>query len=329
MAESLFRFTKKRREEGVEMVEQLQALTDQMVIFATLIFIGIFTVKTKLLSSENIDHVSAILLRLILPLMLLTVIGSGSSRAQFFSMGPFFLCAMAQYLICLFLGWASAVVFRIKEPTKGIHTAVAGIGNSGFIGFPLLIAMFPKQAPVAIAVYVVVDSGVIWTLCPILANPAPVKQINFRRFVTPATIAVVLGILIVILDWKPSGLAWKTMTDIGATSKYFALLYIGGDIGRKGLKKLFARPIIFSVLPVRLILCPLVVFLFFRITGFLSMEYAVMLSVLSMTPSMIVISMLARTYGSDEEYASGAIMLTSLAGILTMPCMMWLFTKLS
>lgn len=311
------------------MAAQLQALTNQMVVFATLIFIGIFAVKTKLLSSENVDHISAILLRLILPLMLLTVIGSGSTRQEFLSMTPFFFCAVVQYMLCLFFGRASAVVFGIKEPTKGIHTAVAGIGNSGFIGFPLLISMFPKQAPVAIALYVVVDSGVIWTLCPILANPSPVKKINFRRFVTPTTIAVVLGIFLVFLDWKPRGLAWETMTNIGATSKYFALLYIGGDIGRKGLKKLFTRPIIFSVLPVRLILCPLAVFLLFRFTGFLPMEYVVMLSVLSMTPSMIVISMLARTYGSDEEYASGAIMLTSLCSIVTMPCMMWLFTKLS
>ena len=59
-------------------------LIGQMEIIAALMVIGFFEQKVKLFSNELIDSFSTIISKLILPLMLLTVIGS-ISRQQLFS----------------------------------------------------------------------------------------------------------------------------------------------------------------------------------------------------------------------------------------------------
>lgn len=311
------------------MMEKWIALTEQVNVFTILIVFGIFAQKIKLLSDENIDNLAAVVIKVVIPLRLITIIGSGN-RGDVLQMGRFFWCAFLQYFICLGIAWASGRLFRIKEPTRSIHTAVAGIGNGSYIGYPLIFALFPEKASALITVYVVVDALVVWTLCPILANPlASHRHINFRRFVCHNVIAIVVGLTILLCNLQPQNKPWEIMQEIGATSRYFALFYVGADFSRKGMKILWKNPKVFSVVPVKLILCPLGVFLFFRFTGLLPEEYAMVLSVLSMVPSMTIMAILARNYSSDDEYASAAIMATTLIGILTMPCMTWLFTQLS
>ena len=89
-------------------------LIGQMEIIAALIVIGFFEQKIKLFSNELIDSFSAIISKLILPLMLLTVIGS-ISREQLFSSWIFFVSSIVCYLIVIVISKFFGDIFRPKR----------------------------------------------------------------------------------------------------------------------------------------------------------------------------------------------------------------------
>ena len=101
------------------------------------------------------------------------------------------------------------------------------------------------------------------------------------------------------------------MTAVGGTCKYFALIYIGADIGRRGFKTLVEKPKVFLTIPIKLIIAPVVVFFLFKFIGVLSSEDLMMITILAMLPSMVVLCMLAADNGSDADYATAGLIAVS------------------
>lgn len=309
------------------MAERMDILITQMMIFSTLLLIGYFGQKLRLISRQMTDDLSKLLVNIVLPAMVMTVTVSGGSRENLFDMAPFLFCAFLSVGTMIFIGWLSGTLLRMKSPTKGVHMAVVGFTNNGFIGFPLLLAIYPQTAPLAIATFAIADTSTLWTIGQKLTDPSKGKT-DLKKMINPVNIAFLIGMSMLLLEIRPQNVVWDTFTNVGGMSKYLALIYIGAEIGSKGLKKLFQRPSIFLLIPIKLILGPLCVFLLLKTIGIISMEYIIMLTTFAMLPSMVVICILAKNNGSDEDYASGGLLVTTIASLVTMPFMMWVISYL-
>lgn len=308
---------------GKEMSQQLVILINQVILFGTLIIIGYGAQKKGFLKDSDIDGMSSLCVSVMIPAMIISVIVNGGSREALFGSFPLLIAAALLILMLICLGMISGKILKLSQPTKNIHTCVIGFGNSGFMGFPILLAMYPDNAAMFVAMYIIADASLLWTIAPALADPNFNGKINFKKMISPSTICALTGVLMVFFNIKPDIVPWQAVTAIGDSSKYVAMLYIGADLGRKGIKKIFERPIVLSVIPIKLIIAPLLAFIIFYTTGFYQLDYVMMLTVIAMMPSMVAIVMIARNSGSDDEYASAAVLSSTIASIFIMPCVMW------
>lgn len=310
------------------MAEEMAVLTRQMEILASLIFLGIFGQKAKLLTDENIENFPSIVTRFILPFMLLTSVGGGGSREQLFGMWKFFLCTVFMLSLALLIGFCVSRVIGLKQPTKNMHILVTALGNGGFIGIPLVAVIFPKTSGLAIAIFALVEATIYWVIGPAVADTSS-KGINLKNLATPMTISIGIGLLLVILNINLEGnVLWDTMVNVGATTKYFAAIYIGLDFGRKGFKVLFAKPKVFIAMPFKLLVFPIISYLLFGKTGILYGDQLTMLVILTATPTGMAVPLLAKQANSDEAYATAGTMVCTLFCIVTIPFVMWLTTHL-
>lgn len=311
------------------MGEQFNILLNQMFVFFTLIAIGFAAQKIKLINDNTIDSLSALVVMLILPCMVCTTVVNGATMRGVFQKIPFFLCSFLMIGILIFIGYISSKVMRLKAPTSYINTTVIGFPNTGFIGYPLILAMFPETGPLAVAVYVIVDEVTFWTIIPVLTKKeVSLKSISIRGMINPPFISLVIGLILISFNIHPSNIAWNTVTDVGSTCKYFALIYIGADIGRRGFKTIIEKPKVFLTAPIKLIIGPLVVFFVLRTLGVLTNEELVMITTFSMLPSMVVVCMLAAQNGSDADYATAGLIVTTLCSMVTMPLVMRIIMKI-
>ena len=60
-------------------------------------------------------------------------------------------------------------------------------------------------------------------------------------------------------------------------------------------------------------------FFILRAIGVLTAEELIMITTLSMLPSMVVVCMLAAQNKSDDEYATAGLIVTTLCSMVTMP----------
>lgn len=296
-------------------------LVQQMKIIATLMAIGFIEKKLKLINDTLIDSLSAIIAKLILPLMLLTIIGS-LSLSQLAASGRIFIATAIVYSASVFFINFLSRFSKLEEPNKSMHVLLQCYGNSGYIGIPLIVSIFPEKAGIVAAAFTIVDSFFYWVIAPSIAGK---EKINFRRFISPITISVLAGIIILLMGLDlNNNIVWDTMKNVGGTCKYFASIYIGMCIGRMGLKSIKANLHSITAAPIRLLVIPVIAYFIVSKTNLLSGDSLTMFIILCATPSGMSLPIVANIAGADStEYASVGIVFSTILCLFSIPILIW------
>jgi len=301
-------------------MELFNILIGQVEFFAVSLAVGFIAQRAGFLKNDTIDSLSRIMMKVIIPFLILTVVASSGSRSEIISSWPFIVCCFIMYGINALVGTLSGKIIRLKRPELNAHIGSVTFQNSAIFGFPIIMAMFPQKAGIYIADFAIVETILCWTGgVLVLSSGTGNGKIELKKMATPVTAALVVGVLMVFAGIRPENVVWNALTGIGATQKYLGLIYIGSDIGRKGFKRLFAKPKVFSTIPVKLIISPLILFFVLTFLGFADKESIMAITVFAMLPSMLVMTILAEEYKCAPDYAAGAILATTTACLFTMP----------
>ena len=310
------------------MTPEMAALLTQIKMLASLLVIGFASQRLRLMKDGAINELSTLLTHLILPCMLLTLIGGSGDRSDLITILPYVLCCIVLCIINVTLGYGSAKLTGLTSPTKNAHVMVAAFGNGGFIGVPMITAMFGSEAGLWAAAYLIVESSMYWIFGPLIADCSDgPKKISFRRLVTPLTIAIFLGLCSLVLSLPVKDFVfWTTLESVGGCAKYLAALYIGMDLGRKGLKKMFSRWQLLVGCALKLIAFPILGYLIFGKTGLITGQALTIFVLLYATPTGMAVPILAKEGKADDDYATAGTMLATILCLGTMPLVLWLIS---
>lgn len=292
----------------------------QILFFATVLMIGFISSKTKYISNECVDQLQKFMMKVTLPFLILTGVANGGSRSELIQMWPFVLEMFFMFILSILIGFATGKILRFKQPELSSHACSTSFVNSALVGFPILTAVFPERAGLYIAAYMVVETVMTWTAgVGILSSSQGKAQINLKKMITQSTIALIIGLIMIFAGIHPQNVVWDAMTGVGNLQKYIGLLYIGADIGRRGFKKLFEKPVVFVTIPIKLIIVPVVFFFILKATGFVNDEMLLAGLIFAMLPSMLIITVLAQEYNAAPDYAVASLIATTVGCLFTMP----------
>lgn len=301
-------------------------LIEQMKIIATLIAIGLVGQKIKLFDNKLVDGLPSLIAKLILPLMLCTIIGS-VPRSQIFQGFKIFITTALIYTITIIVAQLLSRHNKLEEPNRGMHTLLKCYGNSGYVGIPLITSIFPSEAGIVAATYILAESFFYWVVGPAIAGGG---KANFKKFVSPITLSILVGFVIMMLNLDLSqNIVWDTMKNVGGTCKYFASIYIGISIGKIGLDKIKNNLYSATAAPAKLLVMPILAYFLFGKTGFLEGNALMMFVLLCTSPSGMSLPIVAEIAGADSsEYASAGITISTILCLFTIPFVMWFVTFL-
>ncbi len=311
------------------MLEHMSVLIGQMEVFASLILIGFVVQRIRLLSDENISNLSTILSRFIIPSMLVTLIPNGGTRSELLAGWKYLLCASLAATFMVLVGIFTSKHIGFKDVARRkMHVLTVSYGNAGFIGIPLVTAVFPETGAIPCALYLFVEAVVCWVFGPMLADPSDEKKsIDLKKLVSPLTISIAVGIVLILLNVNLKGFApWDTLTAIGGTTKYFASLYVGMNLGRQGLKSIFIDKRIFLSTPFKLFVFPILAYLVFGKTGILSGDTLIILILFLSTPTGMAVPIIADMVKGDKAYATAGTLLNTLLCLVSIPLVMKIIT---
>lgn len=296
-------------------------LIEQMIQFASIVALGFIIYKIKLVDDEMIDSLSAASVKYFFPLLLFTTVVGGATRKELFSSGKFALAVILCELIMVLGSALGGKLFRFKQPTKNIHTVCAAYGNTGFVGLPVALALFPETGALPVAVYMVIDFMFMYSIVPVLSQNRKAEfKVLIKKAVNPVTIMAVVGFIFVIVGINPTNTpVWPALEGLGSASKYVMLTYLGADIARKGILRIFDNKKVFITVAMKLLVLPLLAFFIVRSLGLFTYEQSMITLVMMLSPTMVAIAFYSRDGGSDENYAVSTIVAGHIACLLTVP----------
>ena len=325
----------------------MQAILAVTIPFFALMLLGWLAARAGPLPESAIPGLNAYVLFFALPCMLFRF---GASLPLARLADP---ALLAIYLVSAMLVIGLTVALTVRRGDRagvGLRDAafgalVAAFPNAGFMGVPLLVALFGDAAAGPVIGAIVIDLVVTSTLCLALAQAESARSAGDaeRRALHAAWIAlrgalgnplpwaIVLGAVSAALRLEPIAPVAQIMRMLGDSATPVALFTIGAVLFRAG-RHAHARTPAGRYVPVallKLLLHPALIFgagLAARALGAPVPGFGLMILTLTAAlPSASNVSILAERYGADNGRVTRIILVSTALAFLSFSAIAWLF----
>ncbi len=304
-------------------MEQFFIVLNQIGIFLILIIFGILAVKFGILDEHSLGSVSKLVMRMALPAYIFINTAEGATRQGLAESLLVIPLAIALYLMLFLLSLLLEKVFHLKGNRSHVFRAIVMFGNVGFMGIPLVVELYPDTALLYISLFTILDQGLFWTYGVSLTKPQSdqkekVSLKNLKNLLSPALVAIVGATILVLLNVHLPKLLITTLSKLGASSMPLSLLYIGGMLSMTDVRKVLRCGELYAEIGLKMLVLPLVFFMVMKLLN-VPADMAGTMTFLTGLPAINMVAMLSKNNGSDGDYAVCAVMMTTIACLITLP----------
>lgn len=247
----------------------------------------------------------------------------GVNKEILFGSCPILLIAAGFYVVMFLVSLWMTKFFHLTENRAGIYQAMMLFGNIGFMAVPVISNVFPGNGILYVSVFMIFDQFMLWTLGVKLTTPRGSGRFDPKKLINPATVAILIGMILMLTEVRIPSLLDTGLRKIGATASPLAMIYIGGIFAELPLKKYLKEISLYGIVIVRMLFAAILMFL---VLGFFPVNAEIRLAMALITgmPTMTAVVMMANASGLDGDYALGGVFITTVCGIVTLPFVCWL-----
>lgn len=320
-----------KAEEGDFAVEVFEHTLTQMLMLFFIVLCGFAARKKKLMNDKFDAYLSQLVMTITLPAMILNSVLSSTdlpSDEDILMMLGYAALYFTIFCIAAFL--IARVVFRkLNRSTRGAHAFMMVFGNTGFLGFAVLAAVYSPDAVLYGAVFNIVFNLVLFSLGVFFIAPADgaakekrdvrkqLKAIG-HTLAKPAMLASYLAMILALLHITDTGPIGQTCDILGGMTVPAAMLIIGSSLAKMPLREMLFDGWSYATAAIRLVAVPLAVYALFG----LFVHDAYILGILVILSGMPVASngtMLCLAYSGDTRTMARGTFLTTVFSLVTLP----------
>ena len=312
---------------GDTVTGQFYIVLNQVLVFGILMLIGFVMAKVKVLTQDVLNGLSKLIVQLLLTCMVFhLIIGNGITIDHLIANRTYALGALLFFAVLCILGYAMAGACHMHAMGRDMFAVCTMFCNSGFMGIPLVTAMFGgnSQVMACFTLYIAMDQILLWTVGLLLCT-WHVKRRNkasFGNLINPMLIAIIIAMALLYFGISLPRPVLNTIQGLGDSSRYLALLYLGALLAYKPVLSMLLKPHVYLLIVFKMTILPLGVYFFADL--FFSSGVALLMATITSLPPMVATTMMARTYGGDETVAAESVFLATIACLVTIPIVQWL-----
>jgi malate permease and related proteins len=199
-------------------------------------------------------------------------------------------------------------IFKLGQNTVGALILTAGLCNTSFVGFPVLITLFGEEG---LIVGVLIDQAgsfvLLATAGTIVASVYSHGKVDYKNIVKkillyPSFIAFIFGIVMNIFDLHIEGVLKDLLEKAGSPMAFLALISVGLQL-KISIKDLPVKELI-TGLSFKLIIAPLVIYILF-IVLFKAGGLDVQVSLIEIAmPPMVMGAVLASSFNLNPKLSN-------------------------
>lgn len=309
-------------------MDALPHLFKAILVIVLLYILAIIMRQRKILNESHSLILARIVTDLLLPAMIFVSLASHSIQLE--QLGPAFEMLFLE-ISCILLAWLISYKLKFSKAQQGAVVFCSAFGSSTFLGYPLIIQMFPDKPEALTEAVLISEIGVgypIFILGPILASyfgsgkqdKKAMLSASFKFFKSPVFIALIAGIL------------WGYFQLPGEDNEFMAPLFQVGHVLASALTPIaiLSVGLMFKLPSLRKILLALTIVILLKllIKPFMAGYFASLLGfpdlwrdvviILAAMPPAILGAVFLRRYGGDASLASALLLVASIISIVTL-----------
>lgn len=288
----------------------------QMLVILFAIAMGILAHRLGYFNAETDQRLSKLILNITMPAMIVSSVITGDTLP-----GPSEVLAVLKVAAVFYL---LEFAFALTAPRllggtpgqTGVWRFALVFGNTAFIGYPVVTALFGPGALFYAVILVIPFNLLSYTLGPLMLVGA--KRFQWRQLLTPCTVSAVLGLFFALTRLRPPAIVGECLSFVGDVTVPLSLLVVGSLLAGLPMGQVFKSPRLWCFSVLRLLVLPAALYFLLRplnldptLLGIVVIEMAM--------PAAINGSMLCLEYGGDKETMAQATFLTTAASIITIP----------
>jgi malonate transporter len=240
---------------------------------------------------------------------------------------------------CTFLAFVVALLFGLwmrrgnwREAT--IAGVVGGYSNVGYMGPGLTLAALGPQATVPTALIFVFDSTLFFALVPILMavtgsdKKGALHTVWFilqRVFTHPFIVATLLGVFAAWMQWTPPAAIDRTLEFLKNAAAPCALFALGVTVALRPFTETPRE--VPALIAIKLLLHPLLIWALLVALGGFSPVWVYTAVLMASLPPALNAFVMARQYGVYVQPASNAVLIGTIASVLTVTALLYLIER--
>lgn len=294
-------------------------IMQQMLMLLLMMIIGYVMEKKRLLGDNSMAVMSKIVLNVTLPAQIITSFALEGAAPTAAAVGKTLGFSCVVYAFYFLLAFLFVRLLKIPAAQRGTYQYMIIFANVGFMGFPLITAVFGAEMLVYAVLFNIVFNLLVFSVGIQMIAGGEGGAFDWRRLINLPLASSVLALLLFFAHIKLPGVVNTALFTLGDATTPLAMLILGAAIAGMPLKELFDEKKVYIFVAIKLLVLPVLVWLLFK--PFLPQGDIIgqILVVLSGMPVATNATMLSVEYGGDSKLVSQGIFFTTVLSVITIP----------
>ena len=296
----------------------VSVLIPKMIVFVVLMVIGYLCAKTNFAGREFTKDASKMVINVFMSATIINSVLVSDARLT----GGELLQVMLVLCMCVGVCWVlAAISCRLvglgdKAPLFELLIAVM---NNMFIALPVVETLFGSQAVFYCSLSCIPFNILLYTFGIYRLQGGEGKgSVRLRDIFSVPLLATLAALVIFLLQPPVPPVVKELASTMSAATMPLSMIVIGSSLGSVSLLDAFKKGKLYLMCVLRLLLCPLLVWL---LAGLITddLMLRVTATIIAAAPSGVVVSVLAIQYDRDAVFTSEGVLLSTVFSMLTIP----------
>jgi malate permease and related proteins len=302
---------------------ELQTIMKSVISLFLIMLVGIYGGKKGIINSNVSKGLTDILLEITLPCMIITSFTFTYDEGVKSNVLKTFYYSLAVYIIIAIV--SQLLMLPVKKEKKIILHFANIFTNTGYIGFPILNAIYGAEAVIYGSIFNVFFVIFLWTYGIMLfKGKIEKKELSkeiLKALTNPSLIAVYTGIAMMIFDLKLPGVISASVNSIGSMTGPISMIIVGALSYNISIKEHLTDWTVYYGIAVKLFVIPAVLYFISLLIKDRSIVSNSVIILASM-PAAAMTSIFADSFNKKRDYASVIVVTTTLLSVFTLPVLL-------
>jgi len=301
----------------------------QVVMLFLLILVGFAAGRSGVLRTSASKDLTALLLKVTLPALLFRAMIREMDRTLVTDSLWCVGLSLIFFVGALYLSSFVSKRMKLKTGRQSIWTLAGAFSNTGFIGFPVVSAIYGAEGLFLASMINISFNLVVYSFGAreVMKETGMADSISWKKVAfSNINIAIFVGIIFFFFQIPVPEVILSVTDTLGNVTTPLSMLVTGLNIADSNIGEIFRDKDVYTASLFRLILMPLLAFLLVLACPIRegSLVPGVFTMIVAM-PCATICVLFAEQYGADRVFASRVVIMTSMLCMVTLPLVSLLF----